>query len=527
MADWGNQGPVRLMNFREWVPDKIRFWLYVCIFLVFQFSNGFYFVTMAQLVGDRNLTMTDTHMLGQTVLIGLTFYFPLAFRLKFRFTNRTSLTIAATGMMLVNIIFPYVHSYPLMLILCYVGGFFRLYGTFECFSNILPKITPTYNYGVFLSFVFFIVLACVHLIDWCAVRIIYYYDWQHIYQLAIGLCLAVILLVNITMRHFRPMPKMPLFGIDGLGMALWSMFILMGIYVAFYGEQYNWLEDSRICFGIGCCLLLLAACLLRMNHIRHPFIDPNAFKCPNIWNLLILFFCLDILLGTQNVLQNTFTGSVMGYEYLTASQLKLPEFLGGLVAALFFKTVRTKFGWHLKTMVFVAMSAVVLYNVIMSRLMSPDINIGKLWLPIAILGFGHVGVFISLTVYAQAYCNFKYYFQVLCLLGLIRTGIGDAIGIALWEHLLQGSINDHIATIGSMANASLFPAGGASGFDFSGYASMISSEAVLAALRELYGRAVIFGVAVLTLILASHFDSLRNPLPKLKQAYIIIVKSLR
>jgi len=60
-------------------------------------------------------------------------------------------------------------------VLCYVGGFFRLYGTFECFSNLLPKVTPTFNYGVFLSFVFFIVLACVQVIDWVAIHIIYYY----------------------------------------------------------------------------------------------------------------------------------------------------------------------------------------------------------------------------------------------------------------------------------------------------------------------------------------------------------------
>ena len=128
------------MNFREWVPDSARFWLYICFLAVFQFSNGFYFTTMAQVVGERNVTMNDAHMFGQAVLIGLTFYFPLAFRLKFRFTNRTSLTVAATGLALINAVFPFVHSYPLLLLLCYAGGFFRLYGTFECFSNLLPKL---------------------------------------------------------------------------------------------------------------------------------------------------------------------------------------------------------------------------------------------------------------------------------------------------------------------------------------------------------------------------------------------------
>jgi hypothetical protein len=166
-------------------------------------------------------------------------------------------------------------------------------------------------------------------------------------------------------------------------------------------------------------------------------------------------------------------------------------------------------------MLFIAMSAVVLYNVWMTQLISPAIDILQLWPPLILLGFGHVGVFIALTVYAQAYCNFKYYFQVLCILGLIRTGIGDPIGIALWEHALQGEVNEHLATIGAAAD-----------FHFAN-AGWVAQEAVLSALRTLYARAVLFGSGVLVLILCAHFDRLRNPLPKLRQAYTIVSKALQ
>lgn len=511
--------PVRLMNFREWVPDGMRFWLYICFLAAFQFSNGFYFTTMTQVSGERSQTMNDVHMFGQTVLIGLTFYFPLAFRLKFRFTNRTSLTIAATGLAIINAIFPLVHSYPLMLLLCYAGGFLRLYGTFECFSNILPKITPTYNYAVFLSFVFFIVLGCINVFDWIAIQIIYFYDWKHIHLLAIALCLVVILLVNTTMRHFRPMPQMPLFGIDILGMLLWSIFILTGIYIAQYGEQYGWIDDPRIRVAIGICMITLAICCMRTNHIRHPFIEWSAFRQPNMLNLLLLFFGLDIMLGTQIVLQNTFTGSIMGYSQITAAQLKWPEFAGGAVSAIFCWYTRIKLGWHLKTLTFISMSAVLLYNLFMLDILSPDINIGKLWFPVFILGFGHVGIFISLTVYAQAYSNFKYYFQVLCLLGFIRTGIGDTIGVSLWEHALNGCIQQHLVNIGQLSDIT--------GMKYNVVSDLISREALLVTLRDLYGWAVLLGTSLLIAILCSRFDYLRNPLPKLWQVHTILLKRLK
>ena len=518
MADWGgNQGPQRLPNFKEWVPDKLCVALYLCYLVAFQFSNGFYFTTMAQLVGERDMTMSDTHMFGQTVLTGLCFFFPLAFRLKFRFTNMTSLTTAASVLLVVNLIFPHVHNYWGMLALCYIGGFFRLYGTFECFSNLLPRITPTYNYAVFLSFVFFVVIGCVGIFDWIAIRIIYYYDWEHIHLLAVGLCGMVIVLVRIFMRPFRAMPKMLLLGIDPLGMVLWTIFILSLIYTASYGEEYDWINDRRIRLAIGIAFISLATCLTRMMHIRHSFIEFGAFKCPNLVNMVLLFLGLDVLLGTQNVLQNTFQSAVLGYDYLTVSQLKWPEWIGAAVAALFFWQMRVRFKWNLKTLTFWAFFAILVYEALMTQLMWPGISIGYLWLPSFFFGFGHVGVFIALTVYAQAYCNFKYYFQVLCLLGFMRMGVGDVIGVAIWEHALTGCMSQHLANIGSVADMT-------SGLPFDQIAQAVSSEALLATLRELYGWGVLVALGVVLIVLIGSFDALRNPLPRTRHAYKIIQK---
>ncbi|MBR1465166.1 MAG: hypothetical protein IJ607_02275 [Bacteroidaceae bacterium] len=516
MAEYGKQGKARLMNFKDWVPDWLRIVIYAMFVVVFQFSNGFYFTTMMQLEGARNLTMSDTHMMGQTLLTGLCFYFPLAFRLKFRFTNKTSLTLAAAGQLIVNLIFPNVHSFPLLLALCYIGGFFRLYGTFECFSNLLPKVTPTYNYAVFLSFVFFIVIGCVGVFDWLAIHIIYYYGWKHVHLAAVGLCLLVLLMVRIFMRDFRPVPKMRLLGIDWLGMCMWTIVILSMLFVVAYGEELEWLNSPRIRVAIGISIVMLALCFLRMNHIRHSFIEYGAFKCPNLFNLMILFLGLDILLASQNVLQNAFMSGVLHYGQLTVAQLKWPEFLGAAAAALFCWLARTQLKWHLKTITFWTMGAMMLYEFIMMRMIWPGISISYLWLPSFFIGFGHVGVFIVLTVYAQAYCNFKYYFQVLCILGFIRMGVGDLIGTAVWSRLMNGLMGQHIADIGMAADYSAAP--------FHQLAENVAQAALLSTIRELYGWAVVIGVVLLLLILVGHFDALRNPLPKLRQAYAIIRK---
>ena len=93
------QGPFRFMTFKEWVPDKIRFWIYILFLIAFQFSNGMYFTAMSQMQGSFSITMNDVKMMSHGVLIGLTMYFPVAFRMKARFPNRTNLIIAASGLM--------------------------------------------------------------------------------------------------------------------------------------------------------------------------------------------------------------------------------------------------------------------------------------------------------------------------------------------------------------------------------------------------------------------------------------------
>ena len=327
--------PFRFMSFKEFVPDGFRFWIYILFLICFQFSNGMYFCAMSQMSGSLSLTPDDVRMMGNAVLVGLTMYFPLAFRLKSRFTNRSCLLVSALALVAINLIVPHVHSLPLLILLCFTAGFFRLFGTFECFSSILPKVTPTHNYAVFLSFVFFVVLGFVHVFDIAASYIMYYYIWQSIHYFSVGLLLLVVLGAYILMQPFRPMPKQPLYGVDWLGMVLWSIFILSAIFVVQYGEEMDWFHSFYIRAAAGISCLALAANLWRIIHIRHPFIDFAAFKTRNLLNLLLLFLFLDILLSTQQVLQNTFTAAVLQLDHLNTVNLYWLDVLGMLLGALF------------------------------------------------------------------------------------------------------------------------------------------------------------------------------------------------
>jgi hypothetical protein len=425
------------------------------------------------MAGALSITNSDTGMLVSAMLVGVTMYFPLAFRLKFRFTNKICLIASSLVLIIVNIIVPMIESLPILIVLCFIAGFFRLFGTFECLSSMLPKIAPTHNYSVFLSFVFFMVLGFVHIFDIVQVRIIFYYNWHYIHYCAIGFLLINILIAWFLMKNFRPMPLQKLLGIDYLGMFLWSVFILSLIFTFQYGKELDWIHSVPIRASIGISMISLALNLWRLKYIRHPFLEIAAFKARNLWNLLLLFLFLDILLSSQHILQNVFVYGVLHIDSLNASNLYYFEILGMLFGAIFSWFALTKLKWTHKMVCFCGMLSISLYLVQMMAIISPNSNIEKLYLPLIFCGFGHVVVFISLTVYAQATAPFKNYFQVLCILGLVRTGIGSALGDALFEMALEHYM---------LLNASL-----------------------TISLREIYGLSIIFAVIVLILISISRF----------------------
>ena len=484
---WDSNGLAPLPDFRDWVPDSLRVLLYAVFLVGFQFTNGMYFTAFEQMKGGMALSGGDVSMMGQTVLIGLSFYFPLAFRLKFRFPNKWNLIIAASVQILCNLIFPHLSTMPGRLLVCYVGGFCRLYGTVECFSNLLGVITPTYNYAVFLSVVFFIVLGCINVFDWVQIRIIDTFGWEMMHTAAIAYLLLIIILALVFMKTLHAVNKMPLYGINWLGMVTWSIFILSLIYVFCYGNQLDWLASPRIRAAIGVALLTLAYGIWAMYHLRHPFIHKEAFGMRNFWKFLGIFLILDILLATQTVLQNTFCSAVMGMDYLALSDLKWLDFAGQGLGALMCYLALTRWHWHTRRLTAIGIGAVLAYTIIMRFTVSATTPTAALAIPLILCGIGHVTIFIALTVYVQANANFTYYFEMLCLLGFIRTGVGGPVGDALFERSLS---------------------------------ALIPYDGLLGSIRELYGFAALIGTVALIIILLMRFRGIASSIaPRLTHIY--------
>lgn len=212
---------------------------------------------------------------------------PASVQVQFRFTNRQLLLNAALVIALCNLLCMYVRSIPVLCVISFVAGFLKLCGTFECMSNIQLWMAPGRDFSKFFPFLYMVVVGCMNISSWIANQLTYYFgSWMMMHWFMIGLLLIVALTVFVLTRNVRLMPKVPMISVDWLGCVLWSLVLLEGIWIFTYGEYYNWF-DSNV-FRTVCLAwpVTLAICIGRMKHIRHPYIDPAAFKYGKLYPVL-------------------------------------------------------------------------------------------------------------------------------------------------------------------------------------------------------------------------------------------------
>ena len=115
-------------------------------------------------------------------LAGMALWFPMLFRMKFRFTNKTLLTAASVIVILTNLLVGYVTFKPLLWLLCLVEGIAKIQGTFECMSNIQLWMTPKRDMAVFFPLLHIVILTGMNTQDYASAYFGMLGDWRLMHQ---------------------------------------------------------------------------------------------------------------------------------------------------------------------------------------------------------------------------------------------------------------------------------------------------------------------------------------------------------
>lgn len=198
------QGPFRVPSFNGYIPRRLQPWIYLLFAFIFLMSGGIYGGAMSQVMGEYSLMREDVLMIVMFNVVGVAMPFPFLFKMKFHFTNRQLLLNAALVVAACNFLIMWTDSVPVMCILSYLAGFFKLCGTFECMSNIQLWMTPKRDFTIFFPLLYSVVLGNMFFTPWVTEHLIYIYqDWRIINWTMTGALLLVALTVFVTTHDFR------------------------------------------------------------------------------------------------------------------------------------------------------------------------------------------------------------------------------------------------------------------------------------------------------------------------------------
>lgn len=320
------------------------------------------------------------------------------------------------------------------------------------------------------------------------------------YASFIGMLMVVWICVMCLTRTIRLGKKIPLYGIDWIGLLLWTVMLFAIVFICIYGDFYDWLDSVQIRSCIVIAVVSLLININRMTSIRHPYIDPQVFRYKKFPVVLFLFLMLCLFLTTSSVLQNAFMTSILQYDMLNAISLNWCVFAGILAGAgiVFFRQAVLKKGY--KLLISVGFTLIVMYQYYMYFLLIyPDLNIESLYLPNFLKGIGHGVLYISLTIYVAKHIPFKHFFQSLCVLSFIRTSIATPLGSAIlnrWMKHLQrdnwGLLSRNMDNLHEwMPDVSLMQ-----------LYEEVNTQTMLTSLKELFGWICLLGTVFLVIVLS-------------------------
>lgn len=423
--------------FNSFVPQGIRPWTYLLMALCFQVSGARYLGALNEQIGGNAEMREDVLMCLYCNLAGMAVWFPMLFRMKFRFTNKTLLTGASVVVIVTNLLVGYVTWLPLLWLLCFIEGIAKIQGTFECMSNVQLWMTPKRDMTVFFPLLHLVILTGMNSSDMLSAWFAYLGDWRLMHWLVIGLHCIVLVFLKTCIHHFRFM-KLPLYGIDWTSLVLWSALMMQLAYILDYGDLYAWYNHDAVWYLTGTILITLSAILHRMFHVRHPYINPRVFSgFRHVKAIFILICVVECLFCTEHILEEIFLEEVMHYSTLVNSTLCLPVWAGNICGCLFSlwwlqKVMRMSF----IRLGIIGSAVLLMYLIMMYLWMSPDINIETLYMPFFCRGFAYTTLSIVFMASLCEVMDFNHFFQGLSVFNMLHMVIGGCVGCAVYAKLL-------------------------------------------------------------------------------------------
>ncbi len=492
---------------RDFIPRRLKPWLFIIYVVIIQFSGGVYLAAATDMIGTTAMMQEDVLMAGYASLVGMSLNFAVMFRIKFRFSTYTQLLVSCGVLILANIIGATTDSVPLLVFVCFVGGWFRMQATLACNSTIQLWLTPVRDMSIFFCYVYLVVDGVIQLSGIATVYSAFHFQWETMQWIMTGLLGIMMLLVLITLRPLRPYMYLPLVGIDWLGSLLWGVFMLCFTFVCVYGNYFDWWSSSEIlfasCLGLICCGINL----WRATFLRHPYISYAAIRNRNVVKAVLVYVVFFTLLATEHVFEHSYASTILGFDETNLIDLNWYVLMGIVLGVGF-----TYYGFALRKWGYASMTAVAFglacgYLAYFYFLIDYGVEKEMLAFPLMMRGAASVIVsIVYLTSVVQSGLSFQVFPQALVINGFGGAVVGATLGPALIGEMLRRVFSSNLAFLVSQADRANWSI---ADIPVAGLYGRAVEQALVVSMKEIYGWLLVCGLTAYVLVVA-HFINNQN-----------------
>ena len=520
-----NQGFAMPMM-KGWVPRCIQPWMYVLTAFCFQFSGGMYLGALDGIRGTTNFMIEDVLFLLYATLAGMAVYFPLLFRMKFRFTNQQLLCCSAIVLGVCNIITMHCQSMPVLTVVCFIAGMAKIQGTFECMSNIQLWITPKRDFAAFFPVLHIILLTAIEGSGWLAAWFGHHFTWQMMHVFTVGTMSFVLITQIICCRPFCPMPRrLSLKGIDFQGALLICAFMLVLSYIAVYGDYFMWLDSLRIRLATGVAFVIFAFMLYRLHYYRYPYVELSLFSLRNVVLILVVTFFAELAFGAEHTMEEILYSEVISLEELTKETQYMWALLGmytGILLDLYWLKVRKCKIWKLFGIAFISIA---FYGMLMYFTLDINANIEQYRLAIFLRGFAYAILSPALMwALNESVPSLEQFFMGLFVFNVLHMYLAGAAGYGIYSTIFSHFMNENMMSYGQQLtlthlDMAHFNLGEFIGNDFLHSMMMVT-------IKQVYGYVIWLALALAAIFLLCDIPAVRTNIRKVPRWPVYAIEYL-
>lgn len=503
MADWhAPQGPFDIPDVPNFVPRRLKPWLFILFVIIIQFSGGVYLAAATDMVGTTALMQEDILMAGYASIIGLAINFAVMFRFKFRFSNRTQLLAAGIVLIAANFICAHTSSVPVLVLTCFVSGWFRMQATLACNSTIQLWLTPVRDMSIFFCYVYILVDSAIQLSGIATIYTAFFSQWEYMHWIMIGMLALMMLMVMIFVKPVRGPMFIPLLGIDWIGAILWAVFMLSFTFICVYGNFYDWWDATEIRLATLLAVICLAINLWRATFLHHPYISFRAMTNRNVIRATAVYLVFFTLVATEHVFEHTYAANILGFDETNLIDLNWYVFAGIIAGCGFTYFTFALRKWRYKTMTAIAFALAIVYLGYFYFLIDYGVEKEILFIPLFFRGAASVIIsIVFLTSIVQSGLPFQVFPQALTINGFTGAVMGATFGPAIIGELLRHTMAKNASLLSAAItdfnpDTAYIPVGQLYG--------MVQAQALVVSMKEIFGWLLIVACVSLTVILVSY-----------------------